>query len=1074
MRIRATGLQFWQKVTILLASSTILLTIGTAISAWYILDRAASKMEQDSKSVLSDQVESYLEKFVGERAERLDAQLKHAEAIASLGAKHLGENFRNPNRSEVNQFMSSLCSQTNHCSNIYYATVQGIERIFPRENADLLQSDFPNPVNESYFPDVRKFNYGLNEVKWSQAHLNPLYITKDVVVDAVAPVLENGKPLGFIGISLSLMKIISGFNQQQPIRGGYAFLIDTDYRLIGAPPHARVDLAPLQDGSQGIVKISQPANQELGLILRRMVMGETNILKVVIGGDPKYLAYHPLTNINWRLGIVVPTQMATASADKLVAVVNAGSRDVFRGMLFWACVFFIFVMLLSVTLTRQLTKHIGEMSEVAKGMSSGNFEGRVKIRSRDELGTLGRTFNLMADRIQSMIIDLNKVNRELTLKNRALFKENETRKKIEENLRESEEKFRALTENSNDVIMRFDCSHRHLYVNPIVKQVTGIAASDYIGKTHEELGFPDELNKKWKEAIDRVFDQKKENRIEFQLPNKTWLDWVLCPEFSADGEVKAVVTSARDITERKLMEEAMEKSEERYRTLVETMNEGMAVQRDLKLIYVNKSFCDMVGYKKDELIGKDADFLLDDTNREKFRLQMEARQQGINDAYEIELLTKDNKKIYTMVSPNFSGFDGQLYRSSSAIFTDITHRKKTEDELRRLRNYLSNIIDSMPSLLIGIDNNRNITLWNKAAEQSSGKSAESALGKKLSDVYQQISDEIDSVFQKNQPNEIRQERKKLRQTEKGFRYEDITIYPLIDDGIKGAVIRIDDVTGKVQMEEMVVQSEKMLSVGGLAAGMAHEINNPLAAMMQSANVIISRLTDPNMNTNRKIAEQAGVTMNGIKTFMEKREIISMLSSIHESGKRAAKIVTNMLSFARKSDSDYTDHQLQDLLDQSLDLAGSDYNLKKGFDFRQIEILRQYENNVPSVPCEHGKVQQVLLNILRNGAEAMQTRKDEYRKTGDKPRFILRLAHEKREGWVRIEISDNGPGMVETTRKRIFEPFFTTKRLGQGTGLGLSVSYFIITENHGGEMSVQSIKNKGTTFVIRLPLSGRKI
>ncbi len=122
-------------------------------------------------------------------------------------------------------------------------------------------------------------------------------------------------------------------------------------------------------------------------------------------------------------------------------------------------------------------------------------------------------------------------------------------------------------------------------------------------------------------------------------------------------------------------------------------------------------------------------------------------------------------------------------------------------------------------------------------------------------------------------------------------------------------------------------------------------------------------------------------------------------------------------------------------------------------------------DLPSVSCEGPEIQQVLLIFLRNGAEAMQEGGVE------KPTFTVRTRHETEGDRACIEIEDNGPGIDETTRKRIFEPFFTTKKVGVGTGLGLSVSYFIIAENHAGEMSVESDPGKGARFIIRLPLNG---
>ncbi len=211
-------------------------------------------------------------------------------------------------------------------------------------------------------------------------------------------------------------------------------------------------------------------------------------------------------------------------------------------------------------------------------------------------------------------------------------------------------------------------------------------------------------------------------------------------------------------------------------------------------------------------------------------------------------------------------------------------------------------------------------------------------------------------------------------------------------------------------------------------------------------------------------------MAALGSFMEARGIVKMLGRIHESGSRAAEIVQNMLSFARKGDDAVSHRSLSGLLDQCVDLAGSDYDLEKKHDFRQIEIVREYEDGLPEVPCESGKIQQVLLNILHNAAEATQGNSECGIRNGEfwKPRFVLRLARERGAGMVRIEIEDNGPGMDEATRKRVFEPFFTTKPTDRGTGLGLSVSYFIVTENHHGRLAVESQPGQGTKFIIHLP------
>ncbi len=402
-----------------------------------------------------------------------------------------------------------------------------------------------------------------------------------------------------------------------------------------------------------------------------------------------------------------------------------------------------------------------------------------------------------------------------------------------------------------------------------------------------------------------------------------------------------------------------------------------------------------------------------------------------------------------------------------AIARDITQRKAHELELRRLRNYLSNIIDSMPSILIGVDKDSKVTQWNKTAEKATGINETSAAGRSLAKVFPKMADEISQINDSIRSGRPSQKRKLVNHPQKGILYQDITIYPLIADGVEGAVIRVDDVTEKVRLEEMMVQSEKMLSVGGLAAGMAHEINNPLAGMLQTANVLERRLScSQTLPANIRAAEKNGISLESLNAYMTDRGIPKMLYAIKESGVRMAGIVQNMLSFSRKSDAQICLCALDEVMDKTLELAATDYDMKKEHDFKLIQIIKEYDP-APKVPCEQGKIQQVLLNILRNGAQAMQ-------EAGiAAPRFILRIYLQPILNRVCMEIEDNGPGMDEKTRKRIFEPFFTTKPVGIGTGLGLSVSYFIIKETHQGDIWAQSHPGQGTKFYICLPVKTDK-
>jgi signal transduction histidine kinase len=172
----------------------------------------------------------------------------------------------------------------------------------------------------------------------------------------------------------------------------------------------------------------------------------------------------------------------------------------------------------------------------------------------------------------------------------------------------------------------------------------------------------------------------------------------------------------------------------------------------------------------------------------------------------------------------------------------------------------------------------------------------------------------------------------------------------------------------------------------------------------------------------------------------------------------------MLAFSRKGDSSHSPHDLCGLVDKALELAASDYELKRPLETGQIVIERQYETDTPPVPCNDSEIEQVLLNLLRNAVHAIGEQ------ARDRPgRVVLRVARDGERG--RIDVVDNGPGMPEAVRRRAFEPFFTTKEPGVGTGLGLSVSYFIVTRNHGGRLTIES-GQAGTRVSILLPLEDR--
>ncbi|NOX34864.1 MAG: PAS domain S-box protein [Deltaproteobacteria bacterium] len=413
------------------------------------------------------------------------------------------------------------------------------------------------------------------------------------------------------------------------------------------------------------------------------------------------------------------------------------------------------------------------------------------------------------------------------------------------------------------------------------------------------------------------------------------------------------------------------------------------------------------------------------------------------------------------------GVLGQTFNSMAdsiqlAILELEQSKSTVEDSNVSLKAMLSKIIDSMPSIIIGVDTKVRVTLWNEEARKMTGKSFEKVEGKDLFEAFPLLKKKNSIVFPAIEQGQIKKEERLETIINEERTFYDVTAYPLINGKIDGAVLRVDNITTRVYMEEMMIQTEKMQSIGGLAAGMAHEINSPLAGIIQSAQVIQNR-TRIDMAKNLKAAGEAGIDLEKLNLYFEKRNIFAMIESILDAGKRAADIVANMLTFSRKSDSSFSMQRIENILDQTIEIIEKDYDIKKYVDFKKIEVVRKYSPNLTEVFCDAGKIQQVFFNILKNGAHAMM----ENSKTREP---VFRLTTIQEEKFIKIMIEDNGPGMDDNTKNRIFEPFYTTKSVGVGTGLGLYISYFIVVENHKGAINVESFPGKGTKFIIKLPLN----
>ncbi len=361
--------------------------------------------------------------------------------------------------------------------------------------------------------------------------------------------------------------------------------------------------------------------------------------------------------------------------------------------------------------------------------------------------------------------------------------------------------------------------------------------------------------------------------------------------------------------------------------------------------------------------------------------------------------------------------------------------------IRDLQILLKNIVNSMPSILIGVDKNCNVTQWNDNAEIITGIKEEDAYGKLLTEVYPPIADEMGKISKSIQTRQIHRELNKKEENEEGIQHLNITIYPLEADKAGGAVIRIDDVSKQYELEEQLNQSQKMEAIGQLAGGVAHDFNNMLSGIIGASELLQIRL---------------------------KEDKISMkyLQLVIKSADRAASLTQKLLEFSRKKCPESLVVEMHDMLGDTASL------LENTLD-KNIKITLDFKAKSSKVLGDPTQLQNIFINLTINASHSMPGGGEISLLTSNiyldesfcsESSFPISTGH-----YVEIEVLDAGFGIPEENLNKIFEPFFTTKSQGAGTGLGLS-SVLGTVQNHNGAISVYSEVGTGTTFRIYLPLT----
>lgn len=509
--------------------------------------------------------------------------------------------------------------------------------------------------------------------------------------------------------------------------------------------------------------------------------------------------------------------------------------------------------------------------------------------------------------------------------------------------------------------------------------------------------------------------------------------------------------------------EELEKEWEKYLTWVKNQSKVipdsipyriMVINMDKSIETVNQTFLNSFNLKEEAVLGKrcyELDFGPDrkrecaGTNGKCYIEDHldEIREKGIFSKIE-EFIGEDGESRFDVITlaPIYDK-EGELVQILEAS-RDVTDRIRLENEAQKSSTFLQNVIDSTVDGIVVVDTKGNVMIFNEGMERLTGFSAEEIINQgHLVSFY-----DIDVA--KENMNKMRSDRhgpagmlNPTSMTIKTKSGEEVPVtlsasIIIIDDKEVGSVGIFTDMREILEMRKnleevhlQLVQSEKIASVGRMAAGVAHEINNPLSGIMIYAELLKKKL--------EKLPGDNDQSVNDIQ------EIIDQTI-------RCKKIVSELLEFSRQTVGHVTSFDVGELLDKSLNL------LVNQALFQNMEVMREIDTGLPAMVGDMGQLQQVFTNLYINAADAME---------GKGQLKISAKFDAKREYFI-ITVEDTGPGIPHDLQDKIFDIFFTTKPVGKGTGLGLSITKNII-ELHGGNIMVNSSPGKGTVFTIELPL-----
>jgi len=606
---------------------------------------------------------------------------------------------------------------------------------------------------------------------------------------------------------------------------------------------------------------------------------------------------------------------------------------------------------------------------------------------------------------------------------------------MEEALKQSEKRYRTILEDMQESYFETDLRGNYTLFNDAQCRQLGYSREEMKELNYKTITPPD-TQKEVFEIYNRIYQTGEPNEL-FQAEQITKDGRRIPVEYSAfpirndKGEIVGFRGVGRDITKRLQMEESLKRSEERYRTLMDEMEEPY-YEVDLagNYTFFNDALCQKLGYSREEMKRINyKDYTVPDDVKIVFQYYNQVYRTGMPVKwFPSEQIRKDGARVFaeTSVFP-LRNKEGKII-GFRGVSRDITERKQAEEEYRTI------IRIAMEGFWL-TDMQGHFLDVNEAYCKLIGYSRDELLNMSISN--------IEGV---EKPDDVAERIQKIKEVgfdlfetlhrRKDGEIIDVEVsvnYLPVHSGRLFVAIR--DITERKkaeaerkQLEQKAQLASRLASVGELASGVAHEINNPLTGVIGYAHLLLTR---------KDIS----------------RDVRHDLEIINEGAQRVASIVKKLLAFARQTKPEQRYVNINELIRNTLDLRA--YELSAS----NIKVTMQLTRDMPMTIADPGQLQQVFLNLIINAETEMKLAHDKGR---------LTIKTERMNNTLRISFKDSGPGIAKENLETIFDPFFTTREVGQGTGLGLSVCHGIVTE-HNGKIWAESQKGKGATFIIELPL-----